>query len=177
MQLMEKERKSIHHTMRVWHRYAGFFIVGFTVIYALSGITLIYRDTDLLKSEKQMTITLAPGLKPSDLAPLLRMREVKVLETKGDVVYFEGGSYNSTTGEAVNTMKDLVFPFNKFARLHKTASKDIMHWFTLIFGISMGFLAISSLWMFKAGTRVFRNGMITVLAGVILAVALLWLIK
>lgn len=174
---MEKEKKSIHHTMRVWHRYAGFFIAGFAVIYALSGITLIYRDTDLLKTEKTVTTTLAPGLKPADLGPVLHMREVKVLETKGDVVYFEGGSYNTITGEAVNKVKDLVFPFNKFARLHKTASRDLMHWFTLVFGLTMTFLAISSLWMFRPGTQVFKKGMVTVLGGVILALVILLLIK
>jgi hypothetical protein len=174
---MEKEKKSIQHTMRVLHRYIGFFILGFAVIYALSGIALIYRDTDLLKKEQIVTSQLPPGTKVADLGPMLRMREVKILETKGDVVYFEGGSYNTSTGEAVRTVKDLVFPFNKFARLHKTSSQDVMHWFTLIFGISMGFLAISSFWMFKAQTQVFRKGMYTALAGIVLAIVLLMLIK
>lgn len=174
---MEKERKSIQYTMRWLHRYVGFFIIGFAVIYALSGITLIYRDTDFLKKEKIVTEKLAPGLAVSDLGPVLRMREVKVKETRGDVVYFEGGSYNTVTGESIRSVKDLVFPLNKFSRLHKTASKDVMHWFTLVFGISIGFLAISSFWMFKAGTQVFRKGMLTALAGIILALVLLMLIK
>jgi hypothetical protein len=175
--MMEKEKKSFQHTMRVWHRYVGFFMLGFAVIYALSGITLVYRDTDFMKKEQTLNSKLPPGLAVNELGPMLRMREVKVIETKEDVVYFEGGSYNVATGEAVHIVKDLVFPFNKFARLHKTASKDFMHWFTLIFGISMAFLAISSLWMFKAQTKVFRKGMITAIAGIVVAVVLLLLIK
>jgi len=174
---MEKEKKSFHHTMRVWHRYVGFFMLGFTVIYALSGIALVYRDTDFMKKEKVLTSKLPPGLAVNELGPMLRMREVKVRETKGDVVFFEGGSYNIATGEAEHVVKDLVFPFNKFSRLHKMASGDLMHWFTLIFGISMGFLAISSFWMFKAQTKVFRKGMFTALAGIVLAVVLLLLLK
>jgi hypothetical protein len=41
----------------------------------------------------------------------------------------------------------------------------------------MAFLAISSLWMFKAQTKVFRKGMITAIAGIVVAVVLLLLIK
>ncbi len=41
-----KEKKSINQTIRILHRNIGFFILGFVLIYALSGITLIYRDSD-----------------------------------------------------------------------------------------------------------------------------------
>ena len=39
-------------TMRVLHRYLGFFLAGIMAVYALSGIVLIFRDTDFLKSEQ-----------------------------------------------------------------------------------------------------------------------------
>ena len=35
--------------MRIAHRYLGFFLLGIMVFYALSGIILIYRDTDTFK--------------------------------------------------------------------------------------------------------------------------------
>ena len=56
-----KERKSINHYMRVWHRYAGFFILGIALIYGLSGITLIFRDTDFLKKEKKISYESCSG--------------------------------------------------------------------------------------------------------------------
>ena len=47
-----KEKKSVHYYMRSLHRDVGFLVLGFTFIYALSGIVLVYRDTDFLKSER-----------------------------------------------------------------------------------------------------------------------------
>ncbi len=39
--------------MRVIHRYLGFFLVGIMAVYSLSGIVLIFRDTDFLKQENR----------------------------------------------------------------------------------------------------------------------------
>ena len=44
---------NLNNTMRVYHRYLGFFLTGIMAMYALSGIVLILRDT-LLKVDKQM---------------------------------------------------------------------------------------------------------------------------
>jgi hypothetical protein len=172
-----KESKSVNYYMRIWHRYAGFFIVGFVLIYGLSGITLIFRDTEFLKHEKKINIALAPGINPSELGPALRMREFKAEKTEGDIIYFRGGSYNKVTGATQQTIKELVFPFNKLTSLHQTPSKNAIHWFTLSFGITMLFLAISSLWMFKPGSKVFRKGILTVAAGVVFVLILLIFVK
>ena len=44
-------KSNLNKTMRVYHRYLGFFLAGIMAMYAISGIILIFRDTDLLKSE------------------------------------------------------------------------------------------------------------------------------
>ena len=36
-------------TFRVLHRYLGYFLAGIMIVYALSGITLIFRKTDSFK--------------------------------------------------------------------------------------------------------------------------------
>jgi hypothetical protein len=172
-----KEKKSVNYYMRICHRYAGFFIVGFVLIYGLSGITLIFRDTEFLKSDKKISVNLAPGINPSELGNALRMRDFKVEKTEGDIIYFRGGSYNNITGAAEQTIKELVFPFNKLTGLHQTPSKNLLHWFTMSFGIVMLFLAISSLWMFKPGSKVFRKGILTVIAGVVFVLILLMFVK
>ena len=172
-----KEKKSVNYYMRIWHRYAGFFIFGFVLMYGFSGITLIFRDTEFLKHEKKISMNLAPNINPSELGPALRMREFKVDKIEGDIIYFRGGSYNKATGAAEQTIKELVFPFNKLTGLHQTPSKNLLHWFTLSFGITLLFLAISSLWMFKPGSQVFRKGIITVAAGVVFVLILLMFVK
>jgi len=172
-----KEKKSINQIMRVLHRNIGFFFLGFVIIYALSGITLIYRDSDFLKIEKTVKVMLPADTKPADLGPALKIREFKVLKSEGDIISFNGGSFNTSTGEAVYTVKELAFPFNKLTNLHKTPSKNPFHWFTLIFGIVMFFMAVSSFWMFKTNSQAFRRGFYTIIGGILAAVVLLFFLK
>jgi len=172
-----KEKKSIYYYMRVFHRYLGFFFVGIVLIYALAGITLIFRDTDFLKKEKAVKMTLPADTKTADLGPALRLREFKILKTEGDVIYFQGGTFNTSSGAAEMTVKELIFPLNRLTNIHKTASKNPFHWVTLIFGIVMLFLAISSFWMFNTKSKVFRTGLYVILAGFAFAVLLLLLYK
>ena len=42
---------NINNTMRVYHRYLGFFLAGIMAVYAVSGIVMIFRETEFLKSE------------------------------------------------------------------------------------------------------------------------------
>ena len=45
MIMEEQEKKSINHFVRSLHRDIGFFVIGLTIIYSISGIVLTYRDT------------------------------------------------------------------------------------------------------------------------------------
>ncbi len=168
-----KEKKSINYYIRLLHRYLGFFFVGFVLIYVMAGITLIFRDTEFLKKEKTVKVTLPADTKPSDLGPALRLREIKILKTEGDIIYFQGGKFNTTSGVAEMMVRELIFPLNRFTELHKTPSKNPFHWITLAFGSVLLFLAISSFWMFNRKSKVFRNGLYVILAGFIFAVLLL----
>ena len=159
--------------MRVLHRHIGFFILGFIVIYAISGIALISRDSDFLKYEKKIKVTLPTDTKSSDIGSSLKIRDFKILETQGDVIYFKDGSFNTSTGEAEYTVKELIFPINKLVSLHKIPSKNPLHWFSLAIGILLFFMAVSSFWMFTTRSKQFRKGMYTALAGIVFAVILL----
>lgn len=172
---MEKQKRTLNHYMRALHRDIGFFVVGLITIYSISGIVLIYRDTDFLKHEAQVEKKLASNLQVSELGPILRLKDFKVLKTEGDILYFPNGSYNVTTGIAQYTQKELPLWLSKFSQLHKTASQSPVHWFTTVFGALLLFLAISSFWMFHAGTRQFRRGIIIAGTGIALAIILLFL--
>jgi len=39
----------MNNKMRTYHRYLGFFLSGIMAVYAISGIILIFRDTEFLK--------------------------------------------------------------------------------------------------------------------------------
>jgi hypothetical protein len=170
---METQKKPISYYMRFLHKYVGFFILGFVLIYSSSGIILIYRDSDFLKIEKRIKVSVPLGTQLSELGNILKIRNLKILETKDNFVFFQDGSYNTSTGEAEYTVRELVYPFDKFTSLHKVPSGNPLHWITLIFGILLFFMALSSLWMINYSSKKYRNGILTVLAGVIFSAILL----
>lgn len=174
---MEKKQKSIHFYMRTLHRDVGFLMIGLVVVFALSGIVLVYRDTDFLKKEMLVQRSISPNLASVDLGATLKLKNMKVEKMEDDVIYFNGkGTYNQATGEVSYVTKEVMFPFNKFISLHKMASqKGAIHWLTVVFGVLMLFLAISSFWMFKGGTLYFRRGLFLAGVGVVIAVIVLFI--
>ena len=87
--------------MRVVHRYLGFFLAGIMAMYALSGIVLIFRDTDFLKKEIEVNKTLASNLNAENLGKELKIKNFKLDKTEGDLLVFKNGTYNASSGEAV----------------------------------------------------------------------------
>ena len=70
-------------------------------------------SSDFLKQEKTVKVMLPADTKPADLGPALKMREFKVLKSEGEIVSFNGGTFNTSTGEAIYTIKAqyLTLPF------------------------------------------------------------------
>lgn len=167
-----KKKRSIRSTMRALHRDVGFFVIGIAVIYSLSGLLLVYRDTDLLKKEQIIEKTLAPNLSASDLEQQLHIRGLKIEKTDGNIVSFSNGTYNNQTGEVSYTSKSLPAWLEKLNQLHKTSSQKLTHYGAIAFGLLLLFLAISSFWMFKAGTTHFKRGLVVTGIGIVAALAL-----
>jgi hypothetical protein len=161
--------------MRIYHRYLGYFLAGIMAVYAISGIIMIFRDTDFLKSEKQVHKKLEPGLPLAELGKAIRNRDVKIDSVSGDVQLFKGGNYNSKTGEVTYTVKSLPPMVEKLTRLHKANSKDPLFYLNVFFGTSLLFFVISSFWMFMPKTSIFKKGLIFTLAGIALTLIMLFL--
>ncbi|RPH34564.1 MAG: hypothetical protein EHM93_00610 [Bacteroidales bacterium] len=168
--------KNLNHYMRSLHRDIGFFLIGFTIISCISGIVLIYRDTNFLKYDTVIEETFEPNLDEAELGKMLNIKDFKIQKVEGDSLYFQKGTYNITTGVARFTVKELPSFFSKINGLHKSKSKNITHWFTLTIGIMLLFLAISSLWMFKPKTELFRRGIYLTGAGVVVTIIILIII-
>nr|WP_319401596.1 PepSY domain-containing protein [uncultured Carboxylicivirga sp.] len=172
---MDKQgKKSIHKLMRSLHRDIGFLVIGMTLIYAISGIVLIYRDTNVFKIEQLVEKKLEPGITDNNLGSALHMRHFRVQKTEGDVVYFNtDGTYNKISGDVKYTSTTYPQWIQKMNGLHMSPSSKVLHWFGLVYGIALAFLAISSFWMFKVSSRFFKRGMIFTAVGLILAIILL----
>lgn len=169
----KKTKKSISNYMRSLHRDIGFFVIGLTIVFSLSGITLVYRDLDFMTYETQIEKKLSPNMELPEIGKALHIRDLKVTNTEGETIYFQNGSYNKSTGITIYKTREVYFPFNKFIDFHMTMSKNITHWFATIYGIFLFFLAISSFWMFKNGTNSFRRGLYITSAGILLTIIIL----
>ena len=161
--------------MRTIHRYLGFFLTGIMAVYALSGVVLIYRNTDFLKQTKTIEQQLEPNLAPEALGRELRIKKLSVTRREGDVVYFKQGTYNQVSGEAIHTTKSLPLVLEKMTKLHKATTDSPVYWLNIFFGSALLFFVVSAFWMFMPHTSVFRKGLYFTLAGVVLTIVLLFI--
>ncbi|MES2646343.1 MAG: hypothetical protein V4717_05675 [Bacteroidota bacterium] len=160
--------------MRILHRYIGFFLAGIMAVYALSGFVLIFRTTDYFKKEKQVEKQLAPALTAEAVGKETRLRELKFTATNGDIQEFKQGTYNTKTGVVNYTSKELPFVMEKLTHLHKASTKDPLFYFNMFFAASLLFFVVSSFWMFRPSTRIFRKGMYFTIGGILFMLILLY---
>jgi len=170
-----KPTKNIRWYMRFMHNKIGFFIVGLVIIYSLSGIVQTYRDTDLLKQVINHEQTLAPNLTEAQLGASLKMKNLKVVKTENNILYFKDGTYDAGSGIVKYTTKEWYPLIHKVTELHKSNSKSITHYFTVLFSVLLLFMCISAFWMFKPGTKMFSSGVYLTIAGIIAAILLLFI--
>ncbi|MBL7813602.1 MAG: PepSY domain-containing protein [Saprospiraceae bacterium] len=160
--------------MRVIHRYLGFFLAGIMAVYSISGIILVFRDTDFLKHEKQVTKQVKPNAQPDELGKMLQIRDLKIDKEEGNTLFFKNGTYDKVTGTANYTVKELAFVAEKMTHLHKAKSGDKLFFLNIFFGVSLFFFVISSFWMFMPSTDIFKKGMYFAIGGIILTLILLF---
>lgn len=165
--------KDTRSFMRITHRYLGYFMAGIMVIYALSGILLIYRDTDFLKREKIYDKVIEKNLSEKELGKELKIKNFEVLKTENNIIRFKEGSYNTLTGQANYTKKELPFVLDKMTKLHKAKSEDRLSPLNAFFGICLFFFVISSFWMFNPKSKPFKRGVKFTIAGLVISIILL----
>lgn len=163
----------LNQNMRIYHRYLGFFLAGIMAVYAISGMVMVFRNTDFLKHIEKIEKTVEPNLKAEQLQPILKMK-VNVDKEENGIIFFKGGQYNTQTGELKAEKKELPFILGKMEHLHKATTNDPLFYLNLFFGLSLLFFVISSFWMFLPGTKVFKKGLYFTLGGIILTLIMLF---
>lgn len=161
--------------MRIIHRYLGFFLAGIMAVYALSGVVLIFRNTDFLKKERIVEKTIETNVAKDQLGAKLKIKKLKVEKEEGNLYYFKNGTYNKSTGEATYTVERLPLVLDKMTHLHKAKSGDPLYFLNIFFGIALLFFVISAFWMFMPKTSTFKKGLYFSAAGIVLTLLLLFL--
>ena len=164
----------VSKNMRIYHRYLGFFLAGIMAIYSISGIIMIFRETDFLKKENHKVLTVAVNLKNEEIGPAIKIKNLKVKSDTLGVVTFEQGTYTRATGVADFKVKELPYLLNKITKMHKATHKDPLYYLNIFFGLSLFFFVMSSFWMFTPGSTIFKKGMYFTLAGIVLALIMLF---
>jgi hypothetical protein len=167
-------KSSLNTTMRVYHRYLGFFLCGIMAMYAISGIILIFRETSFLKTEKKNEIKISAEVKIDELGKALKIRDLKIDKEENGILYFKNGTYNKATHVAKYTTSELPYIVDKMTKLHKANTKSPIYFLNIFFGLSLLFFVISSFWMFMPKTAIFKKGLYFTLGGIILTLILLF---
>mgnify|MGYP000517651627 CR=1 FL=1 len=167
-------KSNLNNTMRVYHRYLGFFLAGIMAVYAISGIIMIFRDTDFLKSEQLIEKELPKDIKTEDLGREIRMRDFKAVKEENNIVYFKNGTFDRNTGMIKFTKMELPFILEKMEEIHKASSQEPLFFLNIFFGLSLLFFVISSFWMFMPKTKIFKKGLYFTIAGIILTIVLIF---
>jgi hypothetical protein len=164
----------LHNSLRQYHRWLGFFLSGILAVYAISGILLIFRNTDILKYEQQEQQQLVPQLSAEALGKELRLKSFKVIEQNDSSIIFKQGHYDKTSGLATITQKNYPLVLQQLVNLHKATTNSPLYWLNISFGLSLLFFVISAFFMFLPKTKLFKNGL--KIAGVGFGFAILVLI-
>lgn len=166
--------RNVGNTLRVYHRYLGFFLAGVMAMYAVSGIVMIFRQTDFLKKEKIVERSVPIGIKLDDLGKELKIKEFKIEKTEGNTVYFKQGTFDLTTGIAKYQVMELPLVLEKMSQIHKATTKSPLFFLNIFFGLALLFFVLSAFWMFIPSSDIFKKGMYFTVAGILLVLILLF---
>jgi hypothetical protein len=159
---------------RIIHRYLGFFLAGVMAIYAISGITLVFRQTDTFKIEHKIEKDLAANLSSEALGRELRMRNFKADKVEDGVIYFKDGTYNQASGAVAYSVKELPFVLDKLTHLHKATTKDPLFFFNIFFGFSLLIFVVTAFWMYLPSGPILRKGLLFTAGGILLILLMLF---
>lgn len=161
--------------MRIWHRYLGFFLSGIMAVYALSGVIMIFRNTDTFKVSSLVEKTIDPGLTETELGQALKLKRFQASEVNDQEITFKDGTYNRQNGFVSYTKKELPYVLKKMEDMHKATSDQPLFFLNIFFGLSLLFFVVSSFFMFMPKSKIFRTGMYYTIAGLVLTIVLVYI--
>jgi len=171
----------IRKLLRILHRDFGYFIVGMTIVYGLSGIFLNHRhdfnpDYKIFITDFQVSLPNINELTAGDLKSALESVNDDVVFKKhyinrdGNIkIFIENGEaiINPETGKG--TMQYLqrrpfIFEINK---LHRASIGTLWKWVSDLMAVILIFVAVSGLFLLKGKRGLGRWGWWLMIAGIV----------
>ncbi len=171
----------IRKLLRILHRDLGYFIVGMTVVYALSGIYLNHRhdfnpDYRILNEQIIFDQVPADNISKEAVMNVLNHFEVKpvykkhYIDNQGNVIVFiENGEVviYPEKGEAAMTYlkkRPVIFEMNL---LHRASVGTLWKWISDVMAAVLLFVAVSGLFLLKGKRGFGRWGWVWTITGVL----------
>ncbi|HEY1553845.1 MAG TPA: PepSY-associated TM helix domain-containing protein [Kofleriaceae bacterium] len=163
--------------LRAVHRDCGYIAVGFTLIYALSGLAINHIkdwDPNFHQRERTLTITPVPD-EASDAEAAKRVAEAAGMGAPDDVyragdevrLAYADGSQVTAVGEQVTVQQRSPRFFLRVANwLHYNRGKKAWTYVADLYAVMLLYLAISGLFMIKGRLGLKWRGAALVTAGI-----------
>lgn len=175
----------IRKLLRVLHRDLGYFIVGMTIVYALSGIFLNHRhdfnpDYKILINDFELDIQNKTNYSEAEVRKIVASVNEDVIYKKHYItnqgyvkVFIANGEFvfDPVTGEGrmqYLQRRSVIFEMN---RLHKASIGAAWKWVSDIMAVILLFVAISGLFLLKGKRGLKRWGWWLTIAGFVVPLA------
>ena len=153
---MKLNNRDISNKMRVYHRYLCFFLACIMFMYALSGITLTFRDKAYFKKEVVVEKTIEKDLEKPPM-----IRGAKNIE------------YNKETGDLKYIQMKPPKILGLIEGMHKATSSTPLYFLNVFFGVALLFFVFSAYWMFLPQTDIFKKAIYFTLGGIALSLLMI----
>lgn len=176
---------------RALHRDLGYIFFGMTIIYSVSGIVLNHRkqggDASIINRSETFRY---PSVTKSELNKEFIYGMMEHLDLPDEdyknyyfqsdslvMIYIKDGhinyNLNKNSGKLVKIKKRRVL--YEFNFLHYNKPKKLWTWFSDIFAVSLGLMAITGLFILKGKNGITRRGAVLVTFGLIIPAIFLFL--
>lgn len=184
--------KSFNKTIRSLHRDLGYFVIGLTLIYAITGIILSGRGLGWLQQNFNSNLVIENNISnenfnkafinvilsgkinkifPKDsYSSVKKHLNLKLIREEDGFSYFRAWKslkvkYENSSGKIDVKYRGYPITIEIFLAAHKASHESAWFYLAIIYSLILSFLAISSFWMLKGKNGFKRRGVYLMLAG------------
>lgn len=198
---MGKKKKSADQWMRSLHRDLGYFTIGLTLIYALSGIVLSVRGLGWFKQDLHKQIIMEtnipnaefnnvfidvvkkgqfPIICPESCYKHLNRLNLKIIKEDNNIIHYKAWKslnifYNTQSGTTDVSFKKYPQSIEIFLDAHKASHESAWFYLAMFYSIVLSFFAISAMFMVKGKYGFKRRGFYLMMAGILVVVGFLFI--
>ncbi len=156
-------------TIRTYHRYLGYFLAGIMLLYACSGVLLIFRKTTFMKFDVHYEYQLTPGLSVIELLSTLNVKGLVAESETEQAIQLTMGNYNKQSGLTELTVKEYPLVIDRVVHLHKASTKSPLFLLNIFFGSGLLFFALSAFFIFPPNAAALKSGLKVAVVGFAMA--------